>query len=383
MAAPPLTSYAAAALSPTLTADLRITPAQFGMFASTSFLSAAAFSLVASRSIHRISQATQGAIIFFGATLSFVGLALARDLSWVLVAALVAGPAHALSNPFTNRVIADRIVADVRTRWMGVKQSGVQCSQALAGLTLPALATAIGWRSSFALLALLIVASMLWVRRLFTTRVAATTSTPVPPVVASTLATMPASRRVVWAFAAYALFSGTGMQATNVYLPLFARNSLHLSALASGATVAVAGGVGLAARVLWGRTSNLGDRAGALLLGLALAAAVGTLCLAAATWTGWSVLLWVGVVLHGATAIGSNVIVMVGVLHRVPTTQAGIASATVGLGMYLGFALGPLLLGSLLSLVGGFAVGWCLMSATYLCGVAAAASLRVSPDPVG
>ena len=383
MAAPPLTSYAAAALSPTLVADLQITAAQFGMFASVSFLSAASFSLLAARAIHRISQAMQVAVIFLGATLSFVGLALARDLSWVLVAAVVAGPAHALSNPFTNRVIADRIRTDVRTRWMGVKQSGVQCSQALAGLTLPALATAIGWRSSFGMLALLLVASLLWVSMLFRTLGAAKCAPSKAPVVAAPLGTIPAPRGVVWAFAAYALFSGTGLQATNVYLPLFARNSLHLSALASGATVAVAGGVGLTARVLWGRTSNLGNRAGSLLLWLALAATVGVLCLAIAAWTGWAALLWIGVVLHGATAIGSNVIVMVGLLHRVQATQAGVASATVGLGMYLGFALGPLLLGSLLSLVGGFALGWCLMAVTYLCSVAAAARLRASPDHGG
>lgn len=384
MAAPPLTSYAAAALSPTLVADLRITAAQFGMFASVSFLSAATFSLLASCAIHRISQATQVAVIFLGATLSFAGLALARDLSWVLVAAVVAGPAHALSNPFTNRVIADRIMADVRTRWMGVKQSGVQCSQALAGLTLPALATAIEWRSSFGMLALLLVASLLWVRMLFRTLGAAKCAPSKAPVEAASLGTISAPPRgVVWAFAAYALFSGTGLQATNVYLPLFARDSLHLSALASGATVAVAGGVGLTARVLWGRTSNLGSRSGSLLLWLALAAAVGVLCLAVAAWTGWAALLWIGVVLHGATAIGSNVIVMVGVLHRVPATQAAVASATVGLGMYLGFALGPLLLGSLLSLVGGFALGWCLMAVTYLCSGAAAARLRPSPDHGG
>ena len=383
MAAPPLTSYAAAALSPTMVADLRITAAQFGMFASVSFLSAATFSLVASRAIHRISQATQVAIIFLGATLSFAGLALAHDLSWVLVAAVMAGPAHALSNPFTNRVVADRIMADVRTRWMGIKQSGVQCSQALAGLTLPALATAIGWRSIFGMLALLLVASLLWVRMLFRTLEAAKCAPTKAPIESVPLGTYPAPRGVVWAFSAYALFSGTGLQATNVYLPLFARDSMHLSALASGATVAVAGGVGLTARVLWGRTSNLGSRAGPLLLWLALAAAVGVLCLAVAAWTGWATLLWIGVVLHGATAIGSNVIVMVGVLHRVPATQSGVASATVGLGMYFGFALGPLLLGSLLSLVGGFALGWCLMAVTYLCGVAAAARLRPSLDHGG
>lgn len=375
MAAPPLTGYAAAALSPTLVAELRITVAQFGLFASISFLSAAAFSLIASRAIHLVSQAAQLTIIFIGAAVSFVGLALAHDLSWLIAAAVVAGPAHALSNPFTNRVIADRVDADLRTRWMGVKQSGVQCSQALAGLLLPALAVMFGWRSTFAALAILLVAALSRVHGLFSTRApaGATATVAAVPMAAPDPTAM---RGVVWAFAAYALFTGTGLQATNVYLPLFARDGLHLGAVSAGATIAIAGGVGLAARVLWGRLGGLGRRAGTLLLALALAAAVGVSFLAVAAWTGWGALLWIGVVLHGATAIGSNVVVMVGVLHRVPATHAGVASAIVALGMYLGFASGPLLLGSLLSRF-GFATGWCIMAVAYLCGAVAAERLRL------
>lgn len=369
MAAPPLTGYAAAALSPTLVAELRITVAQFGLFASISFLSAAAFSLIASRAIHLVSQAAQLTTIFIGAAVSFVVLALAHDLSWLIAAAVVAGPAHALSNPFTNRVIADRVDADLRTRWMGVKQSGVQCSQALAGLLLPALAVMFGWRGTFAALAILLVAALSRVRRLFSTRAPAAAVPMAAP-------DPTAMRGVVWAFAAYALFTGMGLQATNVYLPLFARDGLHLGAVSAGATIAIAGGVGLAARVLWGRLGDLGRRAGTLLLALALAAAVGVSVLAVAAWTGWGALLWIGVVLHGATAIGSNVVVMVGMLHRVPATHAGVASAIVALGMYLGFASGPLLLGSLLSRF-GFATGWCVMAIAYLCGAVAAERLRV------
>jgi len=74
------------------------------------------------------------------------------------------GPSHALSNPFTNRLIMDRLSAERRPEWVGLKQSGVQLSQAVAGLTFPVLAFHAGWQGIALLASVLCFLLLLWSR---------------------------------------------------------------------------------------------------------------------------------------------------------------------------------------------------------------------------
>ncbi len=156
------------------------------------------------------------------------------------------------------------------------------------------------------------------------------------------------------------------MQATNVYLPMFAQRELDFSLLLAGAAAAVAGVVGVAARVLWGRRIAGGTAVSSLLLILALGAIGGVALLLAAGQTGLPVLLWAGVALHGATVLGVNVVVMAGAMREVEPARVGAASGVVSLGMYIGFASGPLAMGLLLQFSGGFLAGWMYVASGYL-----------------
>ncbi len=373
MAAGPLVSYAATALGPLLTAEMHISPARFGLFATASFLSATLFSRLLASTSDRLSSRIQLVAVFGFAVLALLLLAAARNVWWALAAAVVSGPAHALSNPLTNRIVATRILPTLRGRWMGIKQSGVQCSQAFAGLALPAAALLIGWRVSILLLVGVVLAILAWgLRRIGQEAV------PVP--VQVTRRSEPdkalGENAVVLRFAGYAFFSGAGLQATNIYVPLFAHDRLHFDALTAGWTVALAGGVGLCARIFWGRILEAGGRAGVLLCWLSVASIIGILCIILAQIAGAASLLWMGVVIHGATAIGSNVIVMAGVLRRVPAVRSASTSAKVGTGMYLGFSLGPLLLSLPLSATGSYLIGWCLVAACYALALSIILSMR-------
>ncbi|MDO3384227.1 hypothetical protein QWI17_00060, partial [Gilvimarinus sp. SDUM040013] len=55
------------------------------------------------------------------------------------------GVAQALANPATNQAIAQAVDAP-RASLVGIKQAGVQASALLAGLALPVLSQALGWR---------------------------------------------------------------------------------------------------------------------------------------------------------------------------------------------------------------------------------------------
>ena len=59
-----------------------------------------------------------------------------------------------------------------------------------------------------------------------------------------------------------------------------------------------------------------------------------------------------------------------GLLRVVPSHKIGAASGLNSMGMYTGFALGPLIMGLLHDLTQSFATGWLFVGLSYLlCGI--------------
>ncbi|MBF4994351.1 MFS transporter [Arthrobacter gandavensis] len=379
MGAGPVMNYGISATSTLIMAELGISESQFGLLAATCFASAALSSMSLGRLSDRVSSRSQMLIIFGGTALALVLMAVSGNYLWLLVAVLLSGPAQAISNPTTNRIIIHAVQPGKRPGWMGIKQSGVQASQLFSSLFFPAAALFAGWRGAAvgAALVLGLLLAYAWQRLPAEPRGTSGTERERP----SAERRFPAS---VWLLAAFALFSGAGMQATNVYLPLFAQRELGFSLLLAGATAAAAGVVGVASRVLWGRRMAEGIRASTLLLILAAGAICGAALLLAAGETGNPALLWAGVVFHGASVLGVNVVVMAGVLREVPKERVGAASGAVSLGMYAGFATGPLAMGLLLEYSGAFLDGWIFIGASYLvCVLVGLAYLRLGRRAAG
>jgi hypothetical protein len=124
------------------------------------------------------------------------------------------------------------------------------------------------------------------------------------------------------------------------------------SLVLGGLTAAVAGVVGVASRIVWGQRIVGTGNSFTLLLTLGLGAAAGAALLLAAGLTQSAVLLWSGVLLHGAMGLAINVVVMAGMMREVPSGQVGAASGWVAVGLYLGFA-GPVAVGGLLTAFNG------------------------------
>lgn len=371
----PLIMYGLSAVSTVVIADLQISTAQFGWLATACFFSAT----VSSVGLGRISDRTGGRtlilIIFGGAAIALAVAGLSTDYLWLLVAVSVSGAAQAMSNPATNRLVRIHVDPGKRSGWIGVKQSGVQGSQFIAGLAFPAMAILIGWRetSGIAAAAVFILLAISWNRVPVGASLAegldgrsagAPVRPPVPTIFRGDNGTAGAKNLPI--YAVYAFLSGAALQATNVYLPLFSQRELGFSLLLGGMTMAAAGGVGVASRIAWGRIIAKRGDSFTLLLALGLGSALGSSLLFASGILHWSVLLWSGVVLHGAMALAINVVLMVAVLRDVSAPNVGAASGVVALGMYLGFALGPLAMGLVLESKHGFFAGWAGAAATYL-----------------
>ena len=385
----PLLLYGLSATSDRIISDLGITEAHFGLLATVCFGCAAIGSATLARLADNRSDLLLMSSIFLLAAASFVLAALPAGFGLLLVAAGLAGVAQSFPNGVTNRILLERVPGSRRIGWVGIKQSGVQVSQLVSSLAFPALALAMGWRGAALAITVIpiLLLAMAW-RSLRSTpllAVAAPPTTDSAEAAAGTGAQDPESSRpshpskaprhpgMVWAMAAFGLLNGISVQATNVYMPLFAVRELHFSLVLGGATAALAGIIGVIARVSWARLMARGASGLRLLLVLALIALAGGVLFFIADVSGRAWPLWVAVALHGISALGVSVVLMSALMRSIPSASMASASGMVTAGMFTGFALGPLGMGLLIGSAGGFRAGWIAVAVVYLlCAVLAA-----------
>ncbi|TQN43808.1 sugar phosphate permease [Blastococcus colisei] len=358
MGAGPLLLYALSAMSALVITDLELSRTQFGSLATFAFVVAAASSAVLGRSVDRYSGRSVMIALYVGCALAIILAAVAGSMAWLLVAVAISGCAQSLSNPVTNRLISTHVVTGRRGLLMGTKQAGVQMSQFFAGAALPALALLLGWRGAMALCSLVAVVGLMLVRR----SIPADRLTAAASVVRSPPGRLPTA---VWWLAAYAVLTGAALQAANTYLPLFAYEELGLSVTVAGLSAAVVGGIGLIARIGFGHVADRMAHPHRALSALAGTAALGAMSLLAASITGLSWLMWSGAAIFGARGIATNVVVMIALLRVSPLRIVGTASGTVAIGLYLGFALGPISFGFIVDASGSYHFGWLAMTVAY------------------
>ena len=201
----------------------------------------------------------------------------------------------------------------------------MQVSQLVVSVVFPLLAAAAGWRGAALAIALvpLVLMVMTWRARASAPLLAETSepvaepdpgepdlaeaddanADPAAPVTPAP-ATSPRYPGMMWALAAFGLLNGIGVQATNVYMPLFSVRELDFPLVLGGVTAAVAGAIGVAARVGWARQMARGASGPRVLLLLALIAVTGAALFFAAGVTGWAWLWWIAAALHGTSALG-------------------------------------------------------------------------------
>ncbi|MFL4479185.1 MFS transporter [Paeniglutamicibacter sp. ORCA_105] len=368
----PLLTYGLSAVSELVISELAISEAQFGLLATVCFGAGAIGNAAFGRFTDRQPDSRLLALVFALATLALLLAAIPGGYVLLLVASGVAGLAQSFPNGVTNRILAERVPEDRRIGWIGIKQSGVQVSQLVASLGFPALAAWIGWHGASGVGAVAaVLLGVVALRVLHAVPLLPKVPVPVGPTPAGAPAPPPTSIRfLIWALAAFGFINGMGVQATNVYLSLYAVRELDFSLVLGGVAAAAAGAIGVAARVGWGRMMSRGTAAPPLLLLLALLALAGAGVFLAAGATGSALLLWLAVALHGASALGVSVVLMAAVVRSVPSSSMGMATGMVTAGQFGGFTVGPLVMGTLVGSPGGFALGWTAVAGIYLLCVA-------------
>lgn len=270
--------------------------------------------------------------------------------------ALLSGVPNGWTNPATNALIVDNVVAGARGVITGIKQSGVQMGAFLGGLLLPGIAAATNWRIAFASFLIFPAAGLagMW-RRAEVERPARADGTSKSPIPTA----------VKW-IAVYGTLTGLGVSATSTFLPLFAEESQGWTQTQAGLLIAGVGLVGVIARITWGSASErwLGHgRTLRLLAGQSAIAAVLLALASAGLAPSW--VLVPAALLFGAGAIAWNAVGMLAVMDYSIPELVGRGTGLAMLGFLTGVGLGAPLMGLSVDRLGVYTPGWIVMAALF------------------
>lgn len=297
------------------------------------------------------------------ATLVLLFVAAAPSFGLLVGAALLTGVAQAASNPGTNKLISLHVEPGRRGVITGIKQSGVQFGTFLGGLLLPVLALAWGWRG--AVLAFVAAPGLALL-------LALATLPPDPHVDATGAPATSGGRRMppfIRRLAVYGFLLGAGGTTIFTYLPLYAQEVLGLSQASAGTTIALAGLVGIVARIGWGRVAEIHFGSVRVLAALGGLAAVAALVLLLAPSIG-APLLWVGAVVTGTSASAWNAVGMLAVIQELPASLAGRGSGAVNFGFLTGLGIGAPIFGWSVDRLGTYRPGWAVVAALFAAATA-------------
>jgi predicted MFS family arabinose efflux permease len=346
--------------------DFAISRAQLGLLTTAAFVVGGVGSVPGGRLVDRIGgRRVQIASLTLICVSSLI-MAASPTYPLLLLGAALTGGALATCNPTTNKLIASHMDPGDRGVVMGLKQAGVQAGAFLIGISIPAAATAWGWRIALA----------------------ATVVVPAATIAASLLLIPPDARselRVsgqaearqalqpsVWWLASYALLMGAGVAPVSGYVPLYAEEALGLSVGAAGLVAGVIGLVGILSRIAWGWGAERLGQFSKPLTWLSVGAVASVLLLLSARALGPPA-LWAGALTFGATAITWNAIGMLAVLAEVSPQDAGRASGLVLTGFYVGFVVSPMLFGYSVDRTGSYDLGWGAVALVFVLAAAVAA----------
>lgn len=345
--------YAVAVLAPLLVLELGLTTTEIGIFGSLTLLVATAFASGAGALVDSIGARAMMAVLHITYASALLILASASSLTGLLIGAVAAGLTMSLSNPVTNLTVSTRIRPE---RWgivIGTKQAGGQLSNVLAGLALPIIAAAWGWRAALVSFCLLAPLGLLSTFSLTSdTRRSAHDRASVDPVEMART-TRQAIRRLQF----FGLMTGSGMGAFLYFLPIYVVQEFAVTPAYAGAVAATGAAVGTVARFLWGPAAGAFRSPQTALALISWCAAIAMGFLALGSRVGVSI-VWLAVVLLGASGLAFVTPAMLAILQLAGPESTGIESGRFMRSVYAGGVISPLLFGWIIEMTSSYTIAW-------------------------
>jgi MFS family permease len=304
-----------------------------------------------------------------------MGIALASSSRWIFLAGVaIAGMGYGAVNPATNVLSTALVPRHHRALFLSIKQMGVTLGGLIAGLALPRLGQALGWRPAVAVAVGLLLCGALagrWITRREATGWFRAARRPTAFAQPGASVSVPGAR-------ATALFgfvmSGVQLSLAG-YLTLYLVDAHGFSKTTAGVALSVAFASACVGRIVWGWCSDRFFRSHATTLVVISGASLVGLAAMASGVVGPTLWLIVGII--GLCSIGWNGVYMA--LITDSASHGGLGRAT-GRGLtaiYGGVAVVPPVLGAVKDLSHSWSAVWAVsIGAVLLAGAVLALSPR-------
>lgn len=372
--------YTPAVVAPVASRDIGVAATAIGAFTSLIYLLAAVSApiggaFVARRGAVRVSQL---GLVLTGAGLALCGLV---HPAMVLAGAIMIGMGYGPVTPASSALLIERTPQRMRNLIMSIRQTGVPIGGALAGVIVPWLMVAGGWRFAVLVMGGLCVALALLLQLIRSTYDGHVQDDL--QLVAAQRPSLAAMLKMVFADVqlrrlSYASFAYAGMQICFAsYLVVFLTGNAGMGVVNAGIVLSSAMIAGIVGRILWGVIADYSGNPRLLLalLGAVMAACALLMSMVSAAWPFAAVLLLCGV--FGATAVGWNGVYIAEVAHVAPEGKVAVATGASLALTYFGAVVGPFIFWIIVTLSGSYGVAFASVALITL--AAAASILRKIP----
>ena len=357
------------AIAPVVARDLGVPTSMVGSYISALYAGAATAALIGGGLVLRLGaiRLSQWGLAVCAAALA---LTLAPSLAVVAAAAVLLGLGYGPITPASSHVLARTATPGNIALTLSIKQTGVPAGMALAGILVPPLALAFGWRA-----AVLLVAGLCATVALAAQPLRAALDADRDRHARISAAQLLAGLRLVAATprlrtAAAVSFVYSGMQmCTSSFIVAYLADEVGLSLVAAGVGLAVASVAGVVARIAWGGVADrwLSPHTTLALIGALMAVFSAGVALFSSAWPLAAMLIVLAAL--GATAIGWNGVYLAEVARVAPRGQAGLATGGCLFFTFVGVVICPALFGWLQRASASYAVSFA--AAAAVCGAVA------------
>ena len=336
-----LAALAVPVLAPAAAIELGFSTSLIGYFVGVMYIGAATSALLSGGLILRFgSIRVSQACLLLGAVAMLLLTVL--PLSWAPLAALLLGAGYGPITPASSHVLAKTTPSHMMALMFSIKQTGVPVGAALAGIIVPPLTLAYGWRS-----AALAVGGMCAAVALLAQLSRGELDADRDPARRGNLAGLGLPFRLIFANPAlvrnvYMALTYAGLQISFfTYIVTYLTLDFGYSLVAAGLALSFANLGGIGGRVFWGFVADR-SRAPRLVLGVLGVAMSVAACVTAAFGADWPYALVLGVCLaFGITAVGWNGVMISEIARLSPPGMAGVVSGGTTFIMFMGVVFYP------------------------------------------
>lgn len=357
-----LAGSAPAVLVPLAAAELGFEPQLIGIFAAAMFGTAAISCLICGGIISVLGPLRTSQVAVMCSGLGALALTTGTPAGF-LAGLLLLGAAFGPSQPAATMLLVRLTPPGWTNIVFSIRQTGVPLGIGLAGLILPPLGLALGWRGALVVIALIAAATALAVEPL-RARLDAGTPPGAPFRFANLarplglIAAHPPLRRL----AAMAVVYSSMQTVLSTFLVIYLHTEVALSLVVAGAVLTAAYGIGVPGRIFWGVVADRWLRPRLVLGGVGLAMSIFATITALFT-PAWPLAAVITVsMLYGFTAASWNGVFIGQLAHLAPREHISEVAGAGAFCAFAGVAAGPALFSAILALSGSYAVGFSVMA---------------------